>query len=273
MKDALLWKRILHQGILHPPGLEWLQNRIVVAPILLYNHVWIGGDNYPYDWTKFTACSVPFVKSFWIECPTAEGVNVGALVTPIRLPQNDWRIRILQVGYCGSRAIAGGACFVGLNKNGDLHDASTGTLQFYGEVKQFIESSYEISAIDHAQGYVDMVLSVLLLMGCKNVEIEKRDPDRKQTRLAEKRFGPVSHGYRYHVLVCRPSFNSSGSSSSIELGTTPLHLCRGHFAEYGPEFNKGMLFGKYSGRFYIPPHMKGDKKNGIVEKDYSIPAL
>lgn len=53
----------------------------------------------------------------------------------------------------------------------------------------------------------------------------------------------------------------------------PRHVCRGHFAEYGPEFSKGLLFGKYAGRFFIPPHLKGDKKNGIVEKDYAIPAV
>jgi hypothetical protein len=30
------------------------------------------------------------------------------------------------------------------------------------------------------------------------------------------------------------------------------------------------LFGKIEGRFWIPPHVKGNKKEGIVEKDYLV---
>ena len=52
----------------------------------------------------------------------------------------------------------------------------------------------------------------------------------------------------------------------------PRHVCRGHFAEYGPQFGKGLLFGRYAGRFFIPPHLRGDEKNGIVEKDYAVAA-
>ena len=35
--------------------------------------------------------------------------------------------------------------------------------------------------------------------------------------------------------------------------------------------DRGLLFGKYAGRYLIPPCAKGDKKNGVVEKDYKIP--
>ena len=50
----------------------------------------------------------------------------------------------------------------------------------------------------------------------------------------------------------------------------PRHVCRGHFAEYGPQFGKGLLFGKHAGRFFVPPHLKGKKEYGVVEKDDSL---
>jgi hypothetical protein len=53
-----------------------------------------------------------------------------------------------------------------------------------------------------------------------------------------------------------------------EVGVMPVHSCRGHFSEYGPEFGKGLLFGKYEGRFWVPPHMKGRRGNGTVYKEY-----
>ena len=47
----------------------------------------------------------------------------------------------------------------------------------------------------------------------------------------------------------------------------PHHYCRGHFATYTEE---KPLFGKYSGKFWIPAHVRGSVKNGAVVKDYCV---
>jgi hypothetical protein len=117
-----------------------------------------------------------------------------------------------------------------------------------------------------------LLWNVLGLLSCKNVSLQPNDNDPQQVRRACKRFGGSPDSYRYHTLVVRPPGKHSASGPSQEIGTMPWHVCRGHFSEYGPEFGKGLLFGKYAGRFYIPPHVKGDKKNGVVEKDYVIAA-
>lgn len=48
-----------------------------------------------------------------------------------------------------------------------------------------------------------------------------------------------------------------------------LHICRGHFSHYSEE---KPLFGKYSGQFWIPSHVRGSAESGKVVKDYSVKA-
>jgi hypothetical protein len=127
----------------------------------------------------------------------------------------------------------------------------------------------DAGVMDNLRGSMASMLDVLIMLGCKNVCIEPRDNDPKQVRRAVKRHGNNASGYRYHVLVVRPP-GAGTNTKGEEIGTMPRHVCRGHFAEYGPEFNKGLLFGKYAGRFYVPPHLKGKKENGTVEKDYEL---
>lgn len=58
-----------------------------------------------------------------------------------------------------------------------------------------------------------------------------------------------------------PEFIPRGS------GINSLHQVRGHFATYLPE---RPLFGRLSGTFWIPDHIRGDVKNGVVVKDYTV---
>lgn len=109
----------------------------------------------------------------------------------------------------------------------------------------------------------------LSFLHCKNVVVEKSAPTPLKLQRARARSGkpPIS---RYHTLRI-------GGFKERREGATPvageysgksLHICRGHFNRYGPEFGKGLLFGKHSGRFWIPSHTKGSDEIGTVEKDY-----
>jgi hypothetical protein len=133
---------------------------------------------------------------------------------------------------------------------------------------RIVDSKWAISQVDRI---CYIACETLELLACKNVGLSDRDNDPEQVKCAIKRHGGTPDSYRYHTLIVRPPGSKGSNSPGIDIGMMPRHVCRGHFAEYGPEFNKGLLFGKYAGRFFIPPCLKGDKKNGIVEKDYVIP--
>ena len=49
----------------------------------------------------------------------------------------------------------------------------------------------------------------------------------------------------------------------------PVHICRGHFRHVSED---RPLFGRPGchGRFWIQAHVRGDKQNGIVVKDYEL---
>lgn len=46
-----------------------------------------------------------------------------------------------------------------------------------------------------------------------------------------------------------------------------LHICRGHFAHYTDE---NPLFGRITGTFWKPQHVRGSKEFGEVKKDYRV---
>lgn len=113
-----------------------------------------------------------------------------------------------------------------------------------------------------------MILKQFLsLLSCKNIR-EKTvvPPARLQASRRKKGKVPL---VSYRVLEITPA-TSWASREGSRLWTNRVHLCRGHMAEYGVD-GKGLLFGKYAGRFWIPPHVKGDKSKGLVVKDYRLP--
>ena len=106
------------------------------------------------------------------------------------------------------------------------------------------------------------------LLSCKNVSSvdvpQDWLPDAKwQRRQAGKIKGLTFKTLKIDGLGSGPR-SPSGEPSGAH---NSFHICRGNFAEYTAE---KPLFGKYVGRFWRPSHVKGSKKVGVVEKDYSI---
>ena len=105
------------------------------------------------------------------------------------------------------------------------------------------------------------MLAVLNYLNCVNVELvvpqRPRTVQRRITRhlpdtqVSEIRVRPVSQSRR-----------NQGTSSAGSQELVPLHVVRGHFARYGPEFDRGLLFGKYAGRFWIQGHARGSAEAG-----------
>jgi hypothetical protein len=287
VRNAQLWRRILNEGLdprcvltTDQTPLADIQRKIITAPIFLSS---ISGDmsrDMP-KWKEFRSLSIPF-DSFWMEgaaaCEFDDGMThhipFGVLASFDREA-----MRLTGVGIVARRQEPPeviGKATIGLNE-----DFSVRVDQYDRLASSEVEGTGYLlrvwkDRLDLASRYILWPLCALLenltILGCKNISLEPRENEPQQVRRAIKRYGGDPDSYRYHVLVVRPP-GARKDSPAQEIGVMPRHVCRGHFAEYGPEFNKGLLFGKHAGRFYVPPHMKGEKKNGVVEKDYEVAAV
>lgn len=119
-----------------------------------------------------------------------------------------------------------------------------------------------------ADTFLQVSLLALTFLHCKNVQIVRPPPPTKK-RLPRK----VKFESRYHRLRVDAVGRRGGQSRVSETGIKQsLHIVRGHFREYGSQFGKGKLFGKYSGRFWVASHISGRADVGLVAKDYEINA-
>lgn len=112
------------------------------------------------------------------------------------------------------------------------------------------------------------VLQTYNFLNCINVEIA--EPHR--TRAEHKRIQREIGDYKVNEIRVRPITKSrqQGETYYPNDFTLPLHTVRGHFARYGPDYNRKLLFGKYAGRFFIPAHARGSEDAGIRDHNYTI---
>lgn len=138
-------------------------------------------------------------------------------------------------------------------------------------IPPYSENSSDIEHNEHF--YMDVCPRVLTantildVLSCKNVSLTPVDPPEKlNKKRIKKGKQPL---YRYHVLTVDldKGRKQSGVGRGANLGTMPVHLCRGHFKEYTTE---KPLFGRVTGRFWWQPYARGKAENGVVMKDYEI---
>ena len=108
-----------------------------------------------------------------------------------------------------------------------------------------------------------VLLDTYNLGNCVNVELAVPHRQRAQARRLERTGVTVNE---IHVRPVSKSYRGKGTPLS-QLGSSPLTSVRGHTAEYGTN-GKGKLFGKLTGRFWIPQHIRGSEANGIAEHEY-----
>lgn len=117
-----------------------------------------------------------------------------------------------------------------------------------------------------ANTFIQVSFLALTFLHSKNVEI--LPPQKVTGRRLPREQKLLS---RYHRLKVNAIGKRSEKSATDPTGISQsLHIVRGHFREYGPEFGKGKLFGKWSGRYWIAGHISGSLERGLVTKDYEI---
>ena len=106
------------------------------------------------------------------------------------------------------------------------------------------------------------------LMSCKNVATEQASTDDLPDAKWLRRQGDKVKGLVFKTLRIDGMGSGSRSTTGEPSGEhNRFHICRGSFAEYTAE---KPLFGKYTGRFWRPAHVKGSKEVGEVVKEYDV---
>lgn len=123
------------------------------------------------------------------------------------------------------------------------------------------------------QYWLPLLLPCLMsvcFMHVKNVTLERVEQPIKLQKKAKKRYGePLCD---YHVLQVNPFKKVLETEGrSVQTGIRQaLSVCRGHFHCYGEKYGKGKLFGKYSGEYWIPDHLRGSIEFGMKDKGYKV---
>jgi len=105
------------------------------------------------------------------------------------------------------------------------------------------------------------------LLHCKNVEAVERKSEVRINKYREKKGKrPLMKFKTLEIDAARKILKYEGKSDKVGLRRA-LHICRGHFRDCRE--GRG-LFGRHKGVYWVPMHTRGDKKVGIIEKDYKI---
>lgn len=119
-------------------------------------------------------------------------------------------------------------------------------------------------------------MMALSLMHCKNVEIvEEEDPDApppvKPGHKPTRRQREPRVVYRVLKIDSPMKIKKSANTSKTESGRhVALHICRGHFKRFGPEYDRKLLGGKTSGMFWWNMQVRGNSGDGVILKDYDV---
>jgi hypothetical protein len=107
------------------------------------------------------------------------------------------------------------------------------------------------------------LLGSLNFLNCRNVELVEPVRPRGERRRLERT------GVVVKTINVFPAGRSSRTIATSGAGT-PLTSVRGHFAHYGPQYDRGLLFGKLSGRFWHPQTSRGTAEFGEHLNDYRL---
>lgn len=247
------------------------------------------------DWDiskDFPNIAPPFAR-FWMECKAPTRINRRGTVTleGHDLKEHGWffQARRLDDGWAvqallfarGWAPLPGvlGTLALGVDKNGSYSDEIL-QREFAHAVPGFkpgdlIGGAYGALA-EMGQDFVNMLnhsiqpfLLALSLLHCKNIARSEVNPPKPMSRKWERIYGKPL--LRYHVLDIDPMrkiLRSEGGQAQNGIRRA-LHICRGHFARYTED---APLFGRVTGSFWKPQHVRGSSDRGVVLKDYNVHA-
>jgi hypothetical protein len=127
------------------------------------------------------------------------------------------------------------------------------------------KASIEMAKDDQRDLFV--LNSALMLLSCKNVITEDHVPSQKLNKKRRKNDKQELFTYKTLLLKLPADKTNRKDVQSHTEEKHRIHLCRGHFKYYD---DKAPLFGKHTGLYWWDAHLRGDKNEGLVVKDYSV---
>ena len=128
-----------------------------------------------------------------------------------------------------------------------------------------LPDDYKFELVQQDMDEISQLNCFLKLLDCKNIgTIDNEPPAKLNKSRVKKGKQPI---FTYKTLVIKPTGERQQSLAAQGLWENRIHLCRGHFKEFSIE---KPLFGKYSGRYWWQPAVRGRNREGVVMKDYDV---
>ncbi len=108
-------------------------------------------------------------------------------------------------------------------------------------------------------------IAVMEFLSCKNTKIYSDTVSDKMQNKAKKRFGRKIRSYTLNVI--KPGITYVSVDAFGDKRNLPYHTVIGHIRRYTAE--KPHVSG-WVGPMYISPHVRGDRGNGEIRKDYKF---
>jgi hypothetical protein len=117
------------------------------------------------------------------------------------------------------------------------------------------------------RGVAFVALTAVCFAHCKGVRVADHVVPRQQRRAAERAGRPPLVTYKtIDIAPVTRVLRDEGQIEKTGLKKA-LHITRGHFAHYTQD---APLFGKYTGTFFRPMHLRGTASAGVSLHDYRV---
>lgn len=219
--------------------------------------------------------------------PIPKEVAGASVVTHFRvLDPEDYNAATMMVDRDGKRSVVGQSDFPRPPKDAKWTYLVTGMIdippvpyvgQYIIHVDElgfvtkegFLSLAYDTSQaliMDAATSYIKTSTMAISFMNCKNVDtVVNPSPKPKSKKKRKKQWW----NGKWHRLKINPVVKKRRNRKTGEPEyRLAAHRRIGHFRHYGPKFNRGLLFGKHEGVFWIEEQVVGDPDIGMVEKEY-----
>jgi hypothetical protein len=139
---------------------------------------------------------------------------------------------------------------------------------YYKCFKADVGYSQEEREIFSSYGHIALYPALLAIsfLHCKGVTIIQEQPNPKLSKNFSKKHNiPLVKFHRLSIEPMKEVLKRQGNVDEVGLKRA-LHIVRGHFADY----SESGLFGRHHGLFWREQHIRGNKDNGLVLKDYDL---
>jgi hypothetical protein len=182
---------------------------------------------------------------------------------PRFIPGTKWMLDIQMFGRQRGKLIHMCDWFLCVDDLGRVMKQKNGDSAFWGTA---VGSSPDTMSIVPT-AFLHVPCLALTFLSCKNCKLIPPYPTKKR-RVKRKEKGETKY-YTLKVIAMGETKRSDSRGGKTRIKQS-AHIVAGHFREYGPEYGKKKMFGKISGRFWIPAHMSGSEKVGQVHKTYKV---